>query len=226
MVAMAYTVDISSFFTIVISMVFVSNFVLARFLGLCPFIGVTNRASSAFGMGAAVTFVMTLASSVSWLIYRYMLLPAADSGFNVFAALAIIKPDASLVLVLKTVTYILVIATLVQLVELVMRRTTPKLYLALGIYLPLITTNCAVLGVALLNTTDTPEVLTFAAATLQGFFAGVGFALVMVLMSAIRERLDLLGVPEAMKGAPIAFICTALMALAFMGFGGLAGATR
>jgi Na+-translocating ferredoxin:NAD+ oxidoreductase subunit A len=226
MTSMAYTVDISSFFTIMISMVFVSNFVLARFLGLCPFIGVTSRTDSAIGMGAAVTFVMTLASSVSWLIYRYMLLAATESGFNVFAALGIIKPSASLVLVLKTVTYILVIATLVQLVELVMRRIAPALYLALGIYLPLITTNCAVLGVALLNTTDTPEVLTFGAATLHGFFAGVGFALVMLLMSAIRERLDLLPVPEAMKGAPIAFVCTALMALAFMGFGGLAGAAQ
>lgn len=220
-IAATYTVGIGSFFTIMLSMVLVSNFVLARFLGLCPFIGVTNRTDSAVGMGAAVTFVMTLASSVSWVIYRYILLPANDSGFNLFASLGVIKPETSMVLVLKTVTYILIIATLVQLVELVMRKAVPALYLALGIYLPLITTNCAVLGVALLNTTDTPEVLTFWAATLQGFFGGVGFALVMVLMSGIRERLELLPLPEAMKGVPITFLCTALMALAFIGFGGL-----
>jgi Na+-translocating ferredoxin:NAD+ oxidoreductase subunit A len=218
-----YTVDAGSFFTIMLSMVFVSNFVLARFLGLCPFIGVTSRTDSAIGMGAAVTFVMTLASSVSWVIYRWVLLPANDSGFNVFASLGIIRPETSMVLMLKTITYILVIATLVQLVELVMRKAAPALYLALGIYLPLITTNCAVLGVALLSTSDTKEALTFWAATLQGFFGGVGFALVMVLMSGIRERLELLPIPEAMRGVPIAFIATALMALAFMGFGGLAG---
>jgi len=218
---MTYTMGIGSFFTIMLSMVLVSNFVLSRFLGLCPFIGVTKRTDSAVGMGMAVTFVMTLASSVTWVVYHYVLLPQSESGFNVFAG--IIGSDTSLVSVLKTVSYILVIATLVQLVELVMRKTVPALYQALGIYLPLITTNCAVLGVALLNTTDTPEVLTFWAATIQGFFGGVGFMVVMILMSGVRERLEVMPVPEAMKGVPIAFICTALMALAFTGFGGVIG---
>ena len=214
-----YTVDMGSFFTIIVSMVFVSNFVLARFLGLCPFIGVTKRTDSAFGMGMAVTFVMTLASAVTWIIHRFVLLPQSASGFNIFARF--IGNDTSLVPVLKTVSYILVIATLVQFVEMFLRKSVPALYESLGIYLPLITTNCAVLGVALLNTTATEEVLTFPAATFQGFCAGVGFLLVMLLMSGIREHLETLPLPEAMKGVPIALVCTALMALAFMGFGGL-----
>jgi electron transport complex protein RnfA len=214
-----YTVDVGSFFTILISMVFVSNFVLARFLGLCPFIGVTKRTDSAFGMGMAVTFVMTMASAVTWLIYRFVLLPKSVSGYSVFAA--VIGEDTSLVPVLKTVSYILVIATLVQFVEMFLRKSVPALYRSLGIFLPLITTNCAVLGVALLNTTDTEEVLTFPAAMLQGFCAGLGFLLVMILMSGVRERLETLPVPRAMKGVPIALVCTALMALAFTGFGGI-----
>jgi electron transport complex protein RnfA len=214
-----YTVGIGSFFTILISMVFVTNFVLARFLGLCPFIGVTKRTDSAFGMGMAVTFVMTMASAATWLVHRYVLMPQSASGFNVFAR--IIGENTSLVPVLKTVSYILVIATLVQFVEMVMRKTVPALYQALGIYLPLITTNCAVLGVALLNTTATEQVLTFAAATFQGFCAGLGFLLVMLLMSGVRERLEVLPLPEPVKGVPIALVCTALMALAFTGFGGL-----
>ena len=214
-----YTVGISSFFTILISMVFVSNFVLARFLGLCPFIGVTKRTDSAFGMGMAVTFVMTLASAVTWFIHRYVLLPQSQSGFNIFGG--IIGSDVSLVPVLKTVSYILVIATLVQFVEMFLRKSVPTLYNSLGIFLPLITTNCAVLGVALLNTTATEEVLTFPAATFQGFCAGLGFVVVMILMSGIRERLEILPLPEALKGVPIALVCTALMALAFAGFGGL-----
>jgi len=220
-VAMTYTMGIGSFFTIMLSMVFVSNFVLAQFLGLCPFLGVTKRTDSAVGMGLAVIFVMTMASSVTWIVYHYVLLPESVSGFNIFSG--IVGKNTSLELVLKTMSYILVIATLVQLVELVMKKNTPALYRALGIYLPLITTNCAVLGVALLNTTNTSEVLDFWAATIQGFWAGVGFLLVMVLMSGIRERIDMLPVPEAMRGIPIAFICTAMMALSFMGFGGLTG---
>ena len=220
-VAMTYTMGIGSFFTIMLSMVFVSNFVLAQFLGLCPFLGVTKRTDSAVGMGLAVIFVMTMASSATWLVYHYVLLPESVSGFNIFSG--IVGKNTSLELVLKTMSYILVIATLVQLVELVMKKNTPALYRALGIYLPLITTNCAVLGVALLNTTNTSEVLDFWAATIQGFWAGVGFLLVMVLMSGIRERIDMLPVPEAMRGIPIAFICTAMMALSFMGFGGLTG---
>lgn len=220
--AAEYTVTLSSFFTLMISMVFVSNFVLAKFLGLCPFIGVTKRTDSAFGMGMAVTFVMTLASAVTWLIHRYVLLPASQSGFNIFSGL--VGPDVSLAPVLKTVSYILVIATLVQFVEMFLRKSVPVLYKSLGIFLPLITTNCAVMGVALLNTTNTDEVLSFSAAVFQGFFAGIGFLLVMLLMSGIRERLDMLPLPEAVKGVPIALVCTALMALAFTGFGGLIAA--
>ncbi len=216
-----YTVNISAFFTILVSMVLVSNFVLARFLGLCPFIGVTKRTDSAVGMGMAVTFVMTLTSAVTWVIFRYVLLPESESGFNVFGRF--IGPDTSLVPVLKTVSYILVIATLVQLVEMFLKKSVPALYSALGIYLPLITTNCAVLGVALLNTTDTDQRLSFWAATLQGFFGGIGFLVVMLLMSGIREKLETAPIPESMKGVPIAFICTALMALAFIGFGGMIG---
>jgi len=216
-----YTVGLGSFFTILVSMVFVSNFVLARFLGLCPFIGVTKRTDSAFGMGMAVTFVMTMASAVTWLLYRYVLLPESVSGANIFSRF--IGPDTSLVPVLKTVSYILVIATLVQFVEMFLKKSVPALYQSLGIFLPLITTNCAVLGVALLNTTATEEVLTFPAAVFQGFCAGLGFLLVMILMSGIRERLEVLPLPAAVRGIPIALVATALMALAFTGFGGLLG---
>ncbi len=214
-----YTVDMGSFFAILISMVFVSNFVLARFLGLCPFIGVTKRTDSAFGMGMAVTFVMTLASAVTWLIHRYVLLAHSVTGANIFVRF--IGPETSLEPVLRTISYILVIATLVQLVEMFLKKSVPALYQSLGIFLPLITTNCAVLGVALLNTTATEEVLTFPAAVFQGFCAGLGFLVVMILMSGIRERLEVLDLPEAVKGIPIALVATALMALAFTGFGGL-----
>jgi electron transport complex protein RnfA len=200
-------------------MVFVSNFVLARFLGLCPFIGVTKRTDSAFGMGMAVTFVMTLASAVTWFIFRFVLLSGAEGGSNIFAGL--IGANQSLTPVLKTVSYILVIATLVQFVEMFLKKSVPSLYKSLGIFLPLITTNCAVLGVALLNTTETKEVLSFPAATFQGFCAGLGFLVVMILMSGIRERLEALPLPKALQGVPIALVCTALMALAFTGFAGL-----
>lgn len=202
--------EIAQFFTIAFSAIFVSNFVLARFLGLCPFIGVTQRTESAVGMGAAVTFVMFLASFVTTLLYRLVLLPN------------------DLVLALKTPMFILVIAALVQLVELFMRAKLPALYQALGIYLPLITTNCAVMGVALLNTTDAPAefadlTLTRAlmAASWRGICAGLGFTLAMLLMSGVRERLARVDVPVPLRGIPIAFICTGLMAMAFLGFTGM-----
>ncbi|MHC4591978.1 MAG: electron transport complex protein RnfA [Planctomycetota bacterium] len=202
--------EIAQFFTIAFSAIFVSNFVLARFLGLCPFIGVTQRTESAVGMGAAVTFVMFLASFVTTLLYRLVLLPN------------------DLVLALKTPMFILVIAALVQLVELFMRARLPALYQALGIYLPLITTNCAVMGVALLNTTDAPAefgklALTPAlmAASWRGICAGLGFTLAMLLMSGVRERLAKVDVPVPLRGIPIAFICTGLMAMAFLGFTGM-----
>jgi len=202
--------DIGQFFTIAFSAIFVSNFVLAKFLGLCPFIGVTQKTESALGMGAAVTFVMFLASFVTFLLYKWILVPR------------------ELVLALKTPMFILVIAALVQLVELFMRSRLPALYEALGIYLPLITTNCAVMGVALLNTTDAPAEFTqmsigtgLVAASWRGICAGLGFTLAMLLMSGVRERLARANVPEPLKGMPIAFICTGLMAMAFLGFTGM-----
>lgn len=202
--------DVAQFFTIAFSAIFVSNFVLARFLGLCPFIGVTQKTESALGMGAAVTFVMFLASFVTFLLYRVLLV------------------RFGLVLALKTPMFILVIASLVQLVELFMRARFPALYEALGIYLPLITTNCAVMGVALLNTSDAPAEFArmslgagLLAASWRGVCAGLGFTLAMLLMSGVRERLAHVDVPEPLRGTPIAFICTGLMAMAFLGFTGM-----
>lgn len=201
--------------------VLVQNFVIAKFLGLCPFIGQSDDKSKAIGMGVAVTFVMTLASFVTYVLYKHVLLP--NSLF--LTSIPFLKPIAKygLVDVLKTASYILVIASLVQFVEMFLRRHMPALYRAMGIYLALITTNCAVLGVALLNTTDAPADLGLLGAVLQGFFAGIGFTLVMLLMAGIRERLQYLNLPKCMQGAPIAFICTGLMALAFLGFAGMAG---
>lgn len=211
-------IGLGNLFTIIISVVFVNNFVLARFLGLCPFLGVTQKTESAMGMGMAVTFVMTLASAVTWFIYNYLLLPGEH---NLFGVLFPTIKETGMIDVLKTISYILVIATLVQLVETVMRKTSPALYEGLGIYLPLITTNCAVLGVALLGTTNAPAHLSLLEASVQGFAAGIGFLIAMLLMSGIRERLAVLNVPRSFQGVPIAFISTALMALAFMGFSGM-----
>ncbi|MDO8136335.1 MAG: RnfABCDGE type electron transport complex subunit A [Candidatus Brocadiales bacterium] len=211
-------IGLGNLFTIIISVVFVNNFVLARFLGLCPFLGVTQKTESAMGMGMAVTFVMTLASAVTWFIYNYLLLPGEH---NLFGVLFPTIKETGMIDVLKTISYILVIATLVQLVETVMRKTSPALYEGLGIYLPLITTNCAVLGVALLGTTNAPARLSLLEASVQGFAAGIGFLIAMLLMSGIRERLAVLNVPRSFQGVPIAFISTALMALAFMGFSGM-----
>ncbi len=205
--------DIGQLFAIAFSAILVSNVVLAKFLGLCPFIGVTQRTESALGMGAAVTFVMFLASFATFILYRGILVPSG------------------LVLALKTPMFILVIAALVQLVELFMRARLPALYDALGIYLPLITTNCAVMGVALLNTSDAPadfQQMSFmaglAAASWRGICSGLGFTMAMLLMSGIRERLARVNVPEPLQGIPIAFICTGLMAMAFLGFTGMGSA--
>ena len=194
---------IKSLLMIGVYVALVNNFVLAQFLGLCPFIGVTKKTSSAFGMGLAVTFVMTMASIVTYSLYTWLLVPC-KLGF------------------LTTASFILVIAALVQLVEMALRKVSPPLYGALGIYLPLITTNCAVLGVALLNTTKAPERgFTLLQAAVSGLFAGVGFTIAMLLMSGVRENLEYANVPKALRGAPIAFIATGLMALAFMGFSGM-----
>ena len=203
---------------------FVQNFVLAQFLGLCPFIGQSDDKKKAIGMGIAVTFVMTMASFVTYILYKYVLLENSVFLRTFFGTDSAIT-ETGLVDVLKTASYILVIASLVQFVEMFLRRYVPALYRAMGIYLTLITTNCAVLGVALLNTTNARGGVDIGlvGAVFQGFFAGLGFTLVMLLMAGIRERLQFLKVPKCLQGAPIAFICTGLMALAFLGFAGMAG---
>ena len=190
--------NIDSLFVIVISTIFINNFVLSRFLGLCPFLGVSRNLNSAFGMGMAVIFVMTIASFVTWPIYQLVLVPYG-------------------ITYLRTIVFILVIASLVQFVEMVMNKTVPALYQALGIFLPLITTNCAILGVAMLNIEDE---LTLIESLVQGLSAGIGFTLALVLMAGIRERLELGQVPESLRGVPIALICAGLMSIAFLGFAG------
>ena len=184
---------------IIITFVFINNFILTQFLGLCPFIGVSRNVDSAVGMGFAVTFVMSIASLTTWAIYHWLLIPL-NLGF------------------LQTITFILVIAALVQLVEMVIQKISPPLYKALGIYLPLITTNCAILGVTLLNL---DMKLNFIESVVQGFASGIGFTLALVLMASIRERLELADVPRSMRGLPIAFITAGLMSIAFLGFSGL-----
>ncbi|MDD5356034.1 MAG: electron transport complex subunit RsxA [Candidatus Omnitrophica bacterium] len=196
--------DIQRVIFIVISMVFINNFILSKFLGLCPFLGVSKETRSALQMGYAVIFVMTLSAVITWLVYRFILIP-----FHLEY--------------LRTISFILVIAAFVQFIEMFIQKTSPALYRALGIYLPLITTNCAVLGVTVLNINDffkgsVPIKASFMLATLQAFFAGIGFTLALLLMSGIRERLDLVDIPESLKGIPIAFIIASLMSLAFMGF--------
>lgn len=190
----------SDLLLILIGTVLVNNFVLAKFLGLCPFMGVSGKTESAVGMAAATTFVLTLSAMISYLVETYLLAPF-ELEF------------------LRTLSFILVIAAVVQFTEMAMRKTAPLLYRVLGIFLPLITTNCAVLGVALLNVQEQHNLLESA---VYGFGAAVGFSLVLVLFSHIRERLAAADVPEAMQGAPIALTTAGLMAIAFMGFTGLA----
>ncbi len=181
---------------IILTYVFVSNLVLSQFLGLCPFIGVSKNTESAVGMGFAVTFVMSLATLITWALQHFVLVPLN-------------------ITFLQTVTFILVIASLVQLVEMIVRKYSPPLYQALGIYLPLITTNCGVLGIALISVNSNYGPME---SFLAGLSAGIGFLLALLLMSGIRERLDTEKVPRYLKGAPIAFISGGLMALAFMAF--------
>ena len=177
----------------------VNNVILARFLGLCSFMGVTTRIDTAAGMGLATTFVITVSSMADWAVQRY-LLEAYGLGF------------------LRTVTFILVIASAVQFTEMVIRKVSPSLFQMLGIYLPLITTNCAVLGVALLLAENH---MSFIAATLFAFASAVGYSLVMVIFAGLRERLALASVPRLFAGPPIAFIVAGLLAMAFMGFSGI-----
>ena len=184
---------------LLIGAILVNNFVLVQFLGLCPFMGVSNKLETAIGMSSATTFVLTLASIVSWLTYEWLLLPL---GLEY----------------LKTISFILVIAVVVQFTEMVVRKSSPILYKVLGVFLPLITTNCAVLGVALLNINKQHS---FLESAFYGFGAALGFSLVLVLFAAMRERLAVADVPDAFKGPAIGMITAGLMSLAFMGFAGL-----
>jgi electron transport complex protein RnfA len=189
----------TEFALLLISTVLVNNFVLVQFLGLCPFMGVSSKLETAIGMSMATTFVLTLASLTSYLVEHYILVPL-DIQF------------------LRTLSFILVIAVVVQLTEMIVHKTSPTLYRLLGIFLPLITTNCAVLGVALLNVNQSNN---FFQSVIYGFGAALGFSLVLVLFAALRERLTVADVPTPFKGASIAMVTAGLMSLAFMGFTGL-----
>ena len=187
------------YISIILFAILVNNVVLAQFLGICPFLGVSSRVSTSLGMGGAVLFVMALANLVTTLIYKYVLIPL-DITF------------------MQTITFILVIAGLVQIVEIVLKKVSPSLYQALGIYLPLITTNCAVLGIALLAIQKDYDIVTsviYAAST------AVGFTLAIVLLAGMREQIELVGIPKGMKGFPITLVTAGLLSLAFMGFAGL-----
>ncbi len=184
---------------ILVSTILVNNFVLVKFLGLCPFLGVSRKLETAMGMASATTFVLTLSAVLSWVVNTYLLAPLQLEY-------------------LQTLTFILVIAVVVQLTEMIVHKTSPLLYKVLGIYLPLITTNCAVLGVALLNIQQEHN---FIQTFLYGFGASLGFSLVLILFAAMRERIMVADVPTPFKGASIALITTGLMSMAFMGFAGL-----
>ncbi|MCD4706284.1 MAG: electron transport complex protein RnfA [Candidatus Sabulitectum sp.] len=186
---------------IIVSAIFINNYVLSRFLGICPFLGVSKQLDSAVGMGAAVVFVMVLATLGSWLVYHNVLVP---NGMEY----------------LRTITFIIIIASLVQLVEMILQKFSPALYDALGIFLPLITTNCAILGVAVLNIDDK---YSLGYSLINSVAAGIGFTLALVLMAGLRERMETANVPEALKGLPLAFLIAGAMSIAFLGFAGLGG---
>ena len=196
------------YFLIIISAIFVNNIVLAQFLGICPFIGVSNKLSTASGMSMAVCFVITLATLVTWLINQYLLVP--------------FKLEF-----LQTIAFILVIAALVQMVEIVLKKVFPSLYQALGIFLPLITTNCAVLGVAMTVVTKEftfggeAHLLNLGESLVYAFATSLGYGLAMVIFAGIREHLSLSDVPKAFKGVPIALVSVGILAMAFMGFSGM-----
>ena len=189
----------SNLIAIFISMALINNFILAKFLGLCPFFGVSKKLKNAVSMGIAVLFVMLMASLATWVIYRKILAPY-DLEY------------------MKIIIYILVIATLVQIVEMTIKRTNIALYNALGIYLPLITTNCAVLGVAFWNTTESYNLVE---SMISALGAGLGFTLVLIIMSGIRERLELCDIPKPFRGIPIALLIAMMLGLSFLGFGGM-----
>ncbi len=184
---------------ITLGAILANNFIFSQFLGICPFLGVSKKVDTAVGMGIAVTFVMGLASAITWLVNTFILIPF-DLGY------------------MQTVAFILVIAALVQFIEMFLQKSMPSLYTALGVYLPLITTNCAVLGVALLNIQNNYN---FISSVVYGITGGLGFLLAIVLFASIRERLVFADYPKAFEGFPIALVTAGLMALAFMGFSGL-----
>ena len=186
-------------FVIIISSMLVSNVVLSQFLGICPFLGVSKQVSTAVGMGAAVTFVITIASAITWPIYYFLLEPR---GLDY----------------LQTIVFILVIAALAQFVEMVLKKFMPSLHASLGVYLPLITTNCAVLGVALNNITNGYN---FIESVVCGLFTALGFLLSITILAGIRERIEYNDVPHSFKGTPIVLVTACLMAIAFCGFAGL-----
>ena len=184
---------------LVLAAIFVNNYILSQFLGICPFLGVSKKVETAAGMGAAVIFVMSLASAVTFFVYNTILVPLG-------------------IQYLYNIAFILVIAALVQLVEMFLKKSSPSLYQALGVYLPLITTNCAVLGVAVVNMQRN---YTFIASVLNGFGGAVGFALAIILFAGIRERIEFNNIPKAFLGFPIALVAATLMSIAFLGFQGL-----
>ena len=184
---------------ITLGAILANNFIFSQFLGICPFLGVSKKVDTAVGMGVAVTFVMGLASAITWLVNTFILIPF-DLGY------------------MQTVAFILVIASLVQFIEMFLQKSMPSLYTALGVYLPLITTNCAVLGVVLLNVQNN---YSFISSVVYGITGGLGFLLAIVLFASIRERLVFADYPKSFEGFPIALVTAGLMALAFMGFSGL-----
>ena len=198
----------SSLIGIALTAIFVQNFVLVKFYGICPFLGVSKKTDTAIGMGMAVTFVMTLASIMTWLCQTYILIP-----LNIEY--------------MQTIAFIVIIAALVQFVEMFLQKSIPSLYSALGIYLPLITTNCAVLGVTLLNVRSASVIspdkagYTLIEAIVNGFSAGIGFMIAIVLFAGVRERLETADIPKPLQGFPIALISASLLAIAFLGFQGM-----
>lgn len=188
-----------SIFSILISTIFVNNYVFAKFLGICPFFGVSSDTETASGMGVAVTFVITVASAATWFIHHYILAPFQLEY-------------------LQTIVFILVIASLVQFVEVAIRKLSPSLYSAMGVFLPLITTNCVVLGVAILNIQEDYSLIQ---TLVNGIGASIGFFIAIVLLASIREKLETADIPEALDGLPIAIIASGLMSIAFLGFNGL-----
>ncbi len=192
-------VSLASIFVFAINAILVENLCLVKFLGICPFLGVSKKTDTALGMGIAVTFIMTLSSFITWLIYHFVLVPAKLEY-------------------LDTLAFILIIAALVQFVEMALKKLIPSLYSALGIYLPLITTNCAVLGIALTNITEDYSLLF---SILNGMFCALGFTLAIWIFACVRERIEHCDIPKPFQGFPIALITAALLSFAFMGFSGM-----